>query len=221
MKKLTFLVALVILSFSLFSQELDNEFYFRFGYSSPSWKQLGSTQAEWKNSGYSYKMGGSFEIGNIFMIKKFSAEKNMAVGIDVDYIYMDYNQFYQDMNFANENFANLRFGSKIGPSFSYSPVDKLTFDVYLKANIAMVSAAIFYVDSPDNDNDVYIAKPTVGTSTGLNVRYGILMLGIEFEKVCPELENHDNPGEFLGNSNDSQSTKSSLPCVNFTLGLSF
>jgi hypothetical protein len=59
-----------------------------------------------------------------------------------------------------------------------------------------------------------------GFSTGLNIRYGIFMIGFEFDTVSPELESNEYPGEYLGNIDDD-GNKSPLPCMNFTIGLSF
>lgn len=93
MKKLILIFAIFILTLTTFGQTLDNEVYFRFLYSSPSWGQLGGDQQEWKDNGFNYKLGGAFELGSIFMIQSIPAAENMALGINVDYVYMNYNQF--------------------------------------------------------------------------------------------------------------------------------
>ena len=116
---------------------------------------------------------------------------------------------------------HVRVGSKIGPSFTISPVNKLAFDVFAKANIAWATGAVYFEDVVDNADDFYIAGATLGFCTGLNIRYGILMLGIEYENIKPKLESDEYPGEYLGEFNDNSSDKSPLPCINFSLGLSF
>ena len=220
MKKLSFIITVLIFAITAQGQTLDNEFYFRFGYSSPSWKQFDGTEQDWKDEGFNYKFGGSFDVGTIFMIQSIPAAENMALGINVDYVYFNYSQFYNSRDFSNQNLAHLQFGSKIGPSFSYSPGQRMAFDVYAKANIAWMSGAVYFEDGVDNADDFYFAKPTVGFSGGLNIRYSVLMIGIEFETISPKLESDDNPGTYLGNIN-SDSEKSSLPCVNFSFGFSF
>lgn len=222
MKKIIVLFALILFSVSAFSQNLDNEFYFRFGYSNPSWTQFELTQDEWKELGIENKVGAIFELGQIFMIKKLPAAENMAFGINVDYLYSTYNNFSTNSSMDDLNLGTLRVGSKIGPSFTYSPVDKLEFDVYAKADFAWISAAAIYEESIDNDEAEYFrAKMATGLSTGLNIRYGILMFGFEFNTISPEFESEDYPGEYLGNLKDEDSKKSPLPSTNFTLGLSF
>ena len=72
-----------------------------------------------------------------------------------------------------------------------------------------------------DDADYYTKSGALGFSTGLNVRYSILMIGFEYNTISPGLENRDHPGVYLGNVNDIGSDKSPLPSVNFTLGLSF
>lgn len=219
MKKTILLFAFALITISSISQNFDNEFYFRFGYSNPSWNQFGLNQDEWKDMGFENKIGGIFELGSIFMINSLPAAENMALGINVDYLYMIYNSFSTN-NSYDEAFANARVGSKIGPSFTYSPVNKLAFDIYAKADIAWAAAAVWYEGSIGDADDYYRGKVALGFSTGLNIRYGILMLGFEFDTNSPKLESDDYPGEYIGNNNDD-SNKSPLPCMNFTLGLSF
>lgn len=221
MKKLLTVFGIILFSISAFSQKLDNEMYFRFGYSNPSWKQFSLSEAEWADLGIDKKQGASFEFGTIFMINQLPTAENMAIGINVDYLYVNYNNFTTNSSMEPMNLGTLRVGSKIGPSFTYSPMDKLAFDVYAKADIAWASAAVIYENSFDDADDYFYGKIAAGFSTGLNVRYGILMLGFEFNTISPELESDDYPGEFLGNFEDADSDKSPLPCMNFTLGLSF
>ncbi len=227
MKKGAFLFIGILISLTTLSQNLDNEFYFRFGYSSPSWKQFGMTENDWLDAAINKKVGGTFEIGTIFMINSFPAAKNMALGINADYLYLNYSKLYSSNNLQNINLDHVTAGSKLGPSFTFSPVDKLAFDIYFKAHVAWSSAAVIYEEVYDDAEDFYLGKTTLGYSTGLNIRYGILMLGIEYDSVSPELESDDSPGEYLQEAFnaefniDGDSKKSPLPCLNFTLGLSF
>jgi len=61
----------------------------------------------------------------------------------------------------------------------------------------------------------------IGFSTGLNIRYSVLMIGFEFNTISPKLEDLNNEGEYFGNVNETNSDKSPLPSVNFTVGLNF
>lgn len=219
MKKIIVFFAIALISFSSFGQKLDNEFYFRFGYSNPSWEQFGLTNEDRDYVGIEDKTGAIFELGTIFMINSVPVSENLAFGINVDYLYLNYNNF---STINNElNIGTLRVGSKIGPSFTFSPTKRLAFDVFAKADIAWATATAFYEISIEDADETYIAKIATGFSTGLNIRFGILMIGLEYNTISPELESDDNPGDFLGNLSDENSNKSPLPSMNFTLGLSF
>lgn len=219
MKKITIFFAVALISLSTFGQKLDNEFYFRVGYSNPSWEQFGLTDEERDYIGLENKTGAIFELGTIFMINGIPASENMAFGINVDYLYLNYNSFSSSNN--EFNIGTVRVGSKIGPSFTFSPTKRLAFDIFAKADIAWATATALYENSIEDADETYIAKMATGFSTGLNIRFGILMVGLEYNTISPELESDDNPGEFIGNLSDEDSNKSPLPCMNFTLGLSF
>jgi len=227
MKRITVIIATVFLFLNSFSQEFDNEFYFRFGYSNPFWKQFELSEDEFLQAGFNKKMGLSFELGTIFMLNRLLQSDKAVFGIDADYLSLTYNHFYVDRMFKNGNFAHLRASSKVGPSFTYTPVDKLAFDIFAKANIVWSSVAVFFDEVYGDADDFYLGGVKMGFSTGLNIRYDILMVGIEYETVSPKLESDDHPGVYLQeviNSNfgkNSQAIKSKIPCMNFTLGLSF
>lgn len=215
MKKLTTLLVITLITLTSLGQHLDNEFYFRFGYSNPSWSQYGMDKDDWPDD--VSKTGAAFELGSIFMINSILKADNMAIGINVDYFYFNYNNFSDD---NDSNLGDVRVGSKVGPSFTYSPVDKMAIDVYAKADIAWVTAATEYEGSIGDADDYYMGYGTIGFSTGLNFRYGLLILGLEYNKVSPKLESDDDPGHYFGNTDDD-GDKSPLPCMNFTIGMSF
>lgn len=222
MKKLTILFVAVVLSSAAFAQgELDNEFYFRGGISSPGWGQYGGSQSDWNDSGYDKKKGFMFEIGSIFMLKSVPMPDGMALGINVDYLSIYWHQFIRETAVQRTDIANLRFDSKVGPSFSYSPVKNLAFDAYVKADFSWVTATAIVYDSNSADADGFGDVVAVGLSTGFNVRYSVLMLGFEFNTISPKLESVDVTGEYLGNRDDANSDKSPLPSISFTIGLSF
>ena len=195
---------------------LDNVFYFRLGYSSPSWKQFGGSEAFFK--GYD-KSGVTAEMGKIYMLKSIPLPQNMAIGINVDFISFYWNRF------SNSNkdieIGTLRADSKVGPSFTISPVENLAFDAYIKANINWITATAIVEDNNADDAEGYAKIGAIGYSTGFNVRYSKLMLGFEFNTISPKLENVDNAGEYLGNFHDYDSDKSPLPSYNFTIGMAF
>lgn len=220
MRQFTILSALLLMTITTIAQDdYDNRFYFRFGYSNPSWTQFGSTESDWadgvKRSGF---MG---EIGTIFMLNGIPMPDKTVLGIDVDYLSGYWNQFSYESMGENIDLITIRADSKIGPSFSYNPVSKLFFDIYVKADISWFTGTAIVYDNQTDDADGYSAFATFGLSTGVNIRYGVLMLGFEFNTISPKLENVDNKGDYLGNMNEEGSDKSPLPTSNFTIGLNF
>lgn len=224
MKKFTILFTFTLISLTAFCQELDNEFYFRIGFSNPSWNYFDQGKDFW-GDGIS-KYGANFELGSIFLIKSFTPAKNMAIGINVDYFYVNFNNFHADDAEAF-NLGIFRVGSKVGPSFTYSPMEKIAIDIYAKVDVAWAALMAPYEKKIDDGDDYYIDYLPVGLSTGLNFRYGVLMLGVEYNVISPELESDDYEGlyfqEMLGefNGEEEPSKKSKMPNLNFTLGLSF
>ncbi|QIA08880.1 hypothetical protein [Draconibacterium halophilum] len=229
MKKTTFTVLLLLVSIFSFGQYLDNQFYFRFGYSNPSWQQFGLDEQKWNSVGIESKTGANFEVGSIFLIKSILNREDMAFGINADYLYAVFHNYKNENDINETNIGIFRAGSKIGPSFTYSPVDKLEFDIYAKLDFAWGTGLVtYYDDMIDDADEIFLSKADFGFSTGLNVRYGILMLGVEFNTITAELESDDYPGvywqymvdsEFYNSTNEDK--KSKLPCTNFTIGLSF
>ncbi|MGM0407205.1 MAG: hypothetical protein ACQERU_04430 [Bacteroidota bacterium] len=194
---------------------MDNVFYFRLGYSSPSWKQFGFAEvlSDEVLSEVLSKNGAMFEMGKIYMLNSIPLPDNMVIGINADFFSIYWHQFSNNNEDGNIN--TLRLDSKVGPSFTYTPVDKLGIDLYVKADISWVTATV------DEDDDGYGAIGTVGLSTGFNVRYSKLLLGFEFNSINPKLESIDYEGEYFGNLNDYSSKKSPLPSLTFSIGLAF
>lgn len=225
MKRLTIFFAVIFLSLTSIGQELDNSVYFRLGYSNPSWNYFDQGKDYWAE-GVS-KFGGNFELGTIFLIKSIIPAENMAIGIDATFLYANFNNFHLGDEMGNVNIGIYRVGSKVGPSFTYSPIDKMAFDVYVKADIAWASVVAPYEQKIDDGDDYYLDYLPVGISTGLNFRYGILMLGVEYNTISPELESDDYKGmywqdgmnDFNGEENGSK--KSKMPNLNFTIGMCF
>ena len=68
MKKITILLIVFGISFITYAQEnrgLDNRFYVRIGFSSPTNSYFGGDSDSWENL---KKTGGVFELGSIFML---------------------------------------------------------------------------------------------------------------------------------------------------------
>ena len=216
MKKTTLTILVLsisILSLAQSSGDLENQFYFRFGYSNPTTSYLGVDDVEfWDNFS---RVGGVFELGHIFIINKAALSDGLRIGINVDYAELSYHQLdYTDIDFT---LGLLKLSSKIGPSLSYSPASKLVFDVFVKAKIPWVAGIAIVGDELD---EVYLAKPGIGVSTGINVRYRFLMLGFEYNSDKMKFENVDVPEEYFGNLGDG-TDKTPMPSLSFTFGFCF
>jgi hypothetical protein len=219
MKKLLILLAAVLISTASFAQKnIDNVFYFRVGYSNPSWKQFGYTNNDWIGYGRS---GAMAEIGKIYMLKSIAMPENMAIGLNVDYFSTYWHKFSYNQDDISVDRGTLRIDSKIGPSFTYTPIDNLAVDVYVKADFAWVVASVRVINDNTDDAIGYAKIGALGISTGFNVRYNKLMLGLELSSINPKLENVDYKGSYLGNRSDYSSDKTPLPSMSFSIGLNF
>lgn len=195
------------------SGDLENQFYFRFGYSSPTSSYLGvDNDSFW--DGFT-RFGGTFELGSIFMLNSIPLSDGLRLGINVDYLEISYEQLTAiDYDL---DVVVLKLASKIGPSLSYSPVPHLAFDLFVKAKIPWAGGIATVSNELD---DVYVGTLGIGIATGINIRYRFLMLGFEFNSDNLKLENQDIPGEYFGNLSDD-TDKTPMPSLSFTFGFTF
>ena len=227
MKKFFGVFIIVCLSSTLLAQEnkgLDNRFYFRFGYSPPA-----NNFAGYGNSSYLddlSRTGGVFELGSIFILNNLDLGDGLRLGINVDYLEAVYHLFLYDAG-LNDNFLHMgQVSSKVGPSLSFNPVSRLVFDAFFKAKIPWVGGA--YFDTPDDEDlneQSFLGTMGFGFSTGLNIRFGVLIIGFEYSNSSLKLENRDEfeDPKYMGNyfdiSDNSDKTKTAY--FNITLGLNF
>ncbi|MEN8116129.1 MAG: hypothetical protein ABFS16_04080 [Bacteroidota bacterium] len=223
MKKLTIVFVLAFIALTTMGQDLENKFYFRFAYSSPSWNHFGIGKGNWGDD-YS-RYGAKFELGNIFQIPSQLAENDMAIGINVDYLYVNYNNFVNDLPGDDYNLTLYRVGTKLGPSFTYSPHDEIAFDIYAKADVAWATAAVQFFGRINDAEDYFMDYVSLGFSTGVNFRYNVFMLGFEFNTISPKLESDDYDGVYWQDGIDGfegdSGHKSKLPTANFSIGFVF
>jgi len=225
MKKVFIVLLLAATSFAGFSQDgnLKKQTYFRVGLSLPTWRYIGyDGKSDW-DEGDIKRIGGIFETGSIFMLNAIKLAPGMRIGINVDYLSVNYHKFSSSENDVSLNFFYA--GSKIGPSFSYSPVNKLVFDAYFKFNPVWVAGSMWKYDSELTDDQFLLGFMGIKYSVGLNVRYSILMLGFEFNPGYAKFRYYDTEekkltDDYLGNDDDN-GDKTPVPGINFTLGLSF
>lgn len=195
------------------SGDLEKKFYIRFGYSSPTNSYLGVDDDTFWDSFTQF--GGTFELGQIFMLNSIPLSDGLRLGINVDYLEVAYHQLTAiDYDL---DVVLLKVSSKIGPSLSYSPVSHLVFDLFVKAKIPWASGIGTVSDELD---DVYVGTLGIGVATGINIRYRFLMLGFEYNYDNMELENQDIPGEYFGNLSDG-THKTPMPSLSFTFGFCF
>jgi len=223
MKKILLIISVMIFSASIYAQgDLDNTFYFRFGLSKPTKTYMGTEKADWDNNNLK-RTGFCFELGSIFMINQLDMGDGLRLGINVDYLAVNYHA----MKDAGDGLGAFIVGSKVGPSLSYSPVDKLVFDGYAKLNPTWVAGLIYVGDYSDMLGLNYgLGTFGIGYSLGINVRYSILMLGFEFNKSWNKLKNYDTDGNviddsYVGNFHDADKDATPMPSYNFTIGLAF
>jgi hypothetical protein len=218
MKKISLLLIAFSISLSTIAQDsgdLENQFYFRFGYSNPTNSYLGiDVNSFWDEFN---KGGVIFELGQIFMLNGLPLSDGLRLGINADYAEISYNQLSSTTD--DSALGIFKVSSKVGPSISYSPVSDLVFDVFIKAKISWV-AGMAFVDDGLVVDEGYAGLMGFGFSTGFNVRYRFLMAGIEFNKDSMILESSDTPGYYFGNLGNGDD-RTPMPSVSFTFGFSF
>lgn len=223
MKKALMILMLMAIVFAGYAQDgnLKKQTYFRIGLSSPTWKYLGSDEkSDWDNA---KRIGGLLEVGNIFMLNSLKIAPDMRLGINVDYLSVNYHRFFDNEIDFNMNFYYV--GSKIGPSFSYSPVSKLVFDVYAKINPVWVAGSVWAYPDELTEDEYFLGFMGIKWSVGLNVRYSLLMLGFEFNPGYAKFRYYDKEenefsDDYMSNLNDNKDT-TPVPAMNFSIGISF
>jgi hypothetical protein len=225
MKKLLILSLAICLSYGSFAQEgegLDNRFYFRGGFSNPTDAYLG-----YKNTPFPElisKKGYVFELGSIFMLNNLDLADGLRLGINVDYAEITYHKFMYEDDFEYIDLYMGQVSSKVGPSLSFSPVNRLVFDGFFKLKIPWVAFGYFDApDTPELHEDYYLGAIDVGFSTGINIRYGILMLGFDYSSNNMKMNSDEDSDVYLGNFLDPSDTgdKTKFAYMNFTIGLNF
>lgn len=223
MKKLIAIIFLTVTLISVYSQEgdLKKQTYFRLGLSVPTWKYYGwDDKSDWDDD--TKRIGGMFEAGTLFMLSSIKIADAVRLGINVDYLSAGYHLLRETD--ADYRLHFLYLGSKVGPSFSYSPVDRLVFDAYFKLNpIWVASSLTLYNDDEFNDH-IYFGFMGIKYSIGFNIRYSKAMLGFEFNPGSVKFREYDNDegkltDNYFGNINAGDRTP--VPGINLTLGITF
>jgi hypothetical protein len=245
MKNFTAFVFAVLLSGSLYAQEdLDNQFYIRLGIARPFWSTYGALGQDAWLAGTQRK-GGLLELGYIYMLNKLPLADGLRLGVNVDWFAFEYHGFVYEDDIT----IDVGILSKIGPSISYSPLDKLVFDVYGKVVVTWISAVGFVYNGEDlEEEDTYSKTGGITYTFGVNIRYAKLILGFAVNTGALQLTNSSGEilGAYYGNQNSFTSGsfqnrggygypnyssyqngsvpgngKTPLPSMSFTVGMSF
>jgi len=228
MKKLFVVFVMMVFTAGIYAQgDLDNAFYFRMGYSQPLSSYWGVDDKTMWDDYEMTRRGFNFELGQIFYFNSLKMADGLRLGLNADYLSFYYHGIKSDE--FDVKMGNILFGAKIGPCLSYSPVDKLVFDTYIKFNPVWVSSLILSEEDLD-ENDVFLGFMGVGYSFGLNFRYSILMIGLDFNKSWNKLQylddedglqSDDTWGNMGEDSGDDDKEYTPMPSFNITIGLAF
>lgn len=222
MKNLFFLLVAFSVSLSSFAQDngnLENKFYLRFGLSNPTKAYFGiEDDSGWEDT---KRIGGVFELGQIFMLNSIPLSDGLRLGVNVDYAEISYHHI--SSTFDDSAIGIFKLSSKIGPSISYNIVSDLILDAYVKFKIPWVAGMAFAASDGTIEDETFAGTIGTGYSIGFNVRYRFIMLCFDFNKDSMKLEYTDQSGVYFGNIGDpnDDGEKTSLPYYNFTLGFCF
>lgn len=259
MKKLSALICLLVLSLSAFCQDGKTPVYVRLGYSLPSWNYFEIGKSNWDSD--VTRIGADFAIGTIIPVVPLGAADNMSLGLNFDVIYFNFSRFQakndegeavvdgsgdplvdgsgEDLIGYDEtvNMGILRGGTKIGPCLTYKPTDRMAFDFFAKADVAWATALVPYMKKLGDLHESYKASVSVGYATGFNIRYGKLMVGVEYDAINPKLEYANERGVYFQQLVDMMmgdddllidfseeptgNKKSKMQNFNFTIGVCF
>lgn len=205
--------------------DLDNQFYFRGGLCRPTWNYgFAEKKSDYEdfNGDTPKRSGFAFELGNIFMLNSLPLADGLRLGINADYLSLYNAKFVHD----DYKFNTFFFGSKVGPSLTYSPVSNLEIDVFAK--IHPVWFALGTETNEDNsfadvmsDGNFNAAALKMKYSVGFNVRYAIAMIGFDF---CPgkmKTYSYSDGEKADERDQDEDGNNPRYNTFNMTVGLSF
>ncbi len=173
-------------------------------------------------------LGFGLQLGSMFFFDGIDLGSQMAIGLDVSYIDLN----YIPVNYEFKTLATGRvigeskmhyfqMGFMVGPTFSFSLVDNMSFDVAFKFNPSWsgFAAGVDLNDEPTNTNynDTYggISYFQLGYVPAIYFRYSILFLGFEY--------NINNGNHNMVNDDHSSfvSNKTNMSRMKFLFGFKF
>lgn len=231
MKKVLLAVLALSLALPIFAKkksknEFDNQFYIRGGLTRPMWKYgFAEKKDDWQWEGTTVKRkGGNFELGSIFMLNSIDFHDQCRIGINADYFGVSWATFQMEADGMDgkAKYTTLFLSSKVGPSFTYSPVDKMFIDVYAKAQIVWFAPSASYnTDDGFDVDDADVAILKLKPSLGFNFRYSVGMIGFEMSPGRMKTRSTETleDGEDFIQDEDGKNPRYNT--FSITLGLSF
>ncbi|MBN2648410.1 MAG: hypothetical protein JXR50_01570 [Prolixibacteraceae bacterium] len=169
----------------------------------------------------------NFEFGSLYGINMIELGDQFQVGIDVNYLTVNFFQLAEEDETDAEKVSNFAIGSAIGPVFTYAPTNSIELDAFFKVNPTWIAGNI---DSSNDQKYGYLGFEGMKYKIGFNARFDILMLSAEFNPGYAVLQDWDYSDEYLGNigeqddksiPSDEWSKKTPTPLFNFSIGLCF
>ncbi len=158
--------------------------------------------------------GLGINIGKLYYINSIDLIEELRFGIDWTIISWDFVYAHNNDDIDMFSTATNFFASKIGPTISYNPIDKLIID----GKLTIQPTLILMNQSFDNDSYLHGSAFKFRTGLSVNTRYKSFMLGFEmsFGKTNMELNNYDD-------LNGDTNVKTEIPTTRFDLvfGLAF
>ena len=233
MKKILLFVTVLIFTAGIYAQgDLENKGYFRIGYSKPTKTYAGITDNDVWSEGNVKRHGLILETGKFFYFNGLNFPDGLKLGINADWVSFKWHLI--NVKEYDQKLNNMLFGSKVGPVFSYSPVDGMAIDAYTKFNIEWFGLTVWKNEAID-ESELFMGFFGPGYSFGLNFRYNALIVGFEFSRTWNKLKYLDEDeglveynlndalyymiGPGVGIDNDADYT--SVPAFNITIGLAF
>jgi len=204
---------------------LDNQIYLRGGVSVPlagfgTVDQINGTDISGLDAP-AFSNGFYSDIGGYFYIDSLVAHKKMKLGVDFTFLSFQYNKYVQTFptedvliakeeceRYREDHFYAINPAVKIGALFSYSPYRNLAIDAFVKANLYY---SVWYVEhdyvynipgvvhnynqTKGGSDDSYSGFNVKG-SFGLNLRYKVFLLGLEY---CPGSMKYYDMDQYSGN----------------------
>lgn len=229
----TLLLAAVCIA-SAQEQSFDmKKFYLKGGYTLKGKNYLGLNDSKtdpnlakeyWKDNTLT---GYNLDLGSLFYINMLNLGEKLHVGIDVNYLTVNYMTNTPKDDEQEGKWWGLYAGSAVGPVITYNVTKSIAFDAYFKVNPTWISTLNF------DEDDGFLGLSGMKYKVGINAHLDFLLLSAEFNPGWVIMKNIDYSNEYFGNvgensdyyENSSQyenpSKKTPLPVFNFNIGFCF